>query len=192
MQNKLTFQNDIEGNTIRVYDNLLSPEIIEQLHRAILNADVSILGCSHRQTVATREVMFELDLQDFRSHRLNTVIMSCISSITQSTNYLCHEILGNFMRFGSNTFIHQDSENPEVMSALYFVNSNWHHDWGGELILFNSNKDEAFCVSPRPGRLVLFPARIYHRAGVPTRSCNETRITLSARYWQKEIVNKPI
>jgi SM-20-related protein len=192
METEPTCAYEIERNQIFVYDSLLTANDVEAMHHALLKADVSILGCSNDETTESKEVMFELDIHDFRTHRLNLVIMACIESITGMSTFVCNKILGNFVRFGSNTFIHQDAHNPNVLSALYFVNSRWHPDWGGELVFFDSSRNVECCVSPRPGRLVVFPAGIFHRAGVPTRPCTETRITLSARYCPNDVANKAL
>lgn len=181
MRHKLVRKHSIDDGDIFIFDLLDDTAKVENLHQALIRADVSILGCSNEKSNKFREIMFDLDEKDFSSTNLGKSILNSISDAF-GKKYICYKVLGNYLRFGCNTFTHQDCENPDVISALYFVNSKWHHDWGGEVMFFDSSKDSKVCISVKPGRLVLFNANIYHRAGVPQRPCKETRVTISARY----------
>lgn len=170
-----------ESSGACVFDGIVTDECAQGVHRAMLQSTVTVLGCSDEETAKHREVMLELDASDFAKHELGQAILRCAQSVS-GRPMECYKVLANQMRFGAYTFGHQDAESDRVLSALYFVNTNWHHDWGGELVFFGHDGDAVSCVSSRPGRLVVFPASTLHRATPPTRACLDTRITISARF----------
>lgn len=92
------------------------------------------------------------------------------------------------MRYGDNTMIHRDIHCPDCMTFLYYANVYWHPEWGGETIFYDDDKNAMFAVNPKPGRLVLFNAQLYHRTGIPQRDCSSHRYGMSVFYrCQKQI-----
>jgi hypothetical protein len=76
--------------------------------------------------------------------------------------------------------MHRDCEPADRhVTALYYANSQWHPDWGGETIYYNDDEDAELAVLPRLGRLVIARGAILHRGTVPTRICYEERYTLA-------------
>jgi Rps23 Pro-64 3,4-dihydroxylase Tpa1-like proline 4-hydroxylase len=86
------------------------------------------------------------------------------------------------MRFGDSSIVHQDIPCPDCVTLLYYGNLQWTGRWGGETIFYDDDLLAAAAVSPRPGRIVLFNAAVYHRAGVPMRICPTFRYTFSMFY----------
>jgi SM-20-related protein len=92
------------------------------------------------------------------------------------------------IRFGDSTQIHQDIPCDDCLTILYYSNLSWSGDWGGETVFYDSNRDAVGCIGPRPGRILLFNAAIFHRAGVPMRNAPTFRYTFSMFYrCQKQI-----
>lgn len=82
--------------------------------------------------------------------------------------------------FGDGYYTHRDCGPDEKhVTALYYANTEWHADWGGETIYFNDAEDAELVVSPKPGRVVVARGAILHRGGVPARICHEERYTLA-------------
>ena len=82
--------------------------------------------------------------------------------------------------FGDGYYAHRDCEPHEKhVTALYYANTEWQTDWGGETIYFNDAEDAELVVSPKPGRLVIARGAILHRGGTPARVCHEERYTLA-------------
>ena len=86
------------------------------------------------------------------------------------------------MRFGDSSVVHHDVPCHDCVTFLYYANLQWTGRWGGETIFYDDDLMAVAAVSPRPGRLVLFNAAIYHRAGVPMRICPTFRYTFSMFY----------
>jgi SM-20-related protein len=86
------------------------------------------------------------------------------------------------MRFGDSSLLHHDVPCHDCVTFLYYANLHWTGHWGGETIFYDDDLMAVAAVSPRPGRLLLFNASIYHRAGVPMRLCPTFRYTFSMFY----------
>ena len=67
------------------------------------------------------------------------------------------------------------------LTALWFMATEWEPEWGGETLFFDRTGDAMFCVSPRPGRLVLFDGAIPHVGRPPTRICYTPRYTFAIK-----------
>jgi hypothetical protein len=60
-------------------------------------------------------------------------------------------------------FTHTDvHEGKQGLTALWYVAPEWNVEWGGETMLYNRDQDAVACVTPRPGRLVVFDGTILH------------------------------
>jgi Rps23 Pro-64 3,4-dihydroxylase Tpa1-like proline 4-hydroxylase len=171
----------IDDSKVFVIDGLLDESQVLDLHKSILLADFTVMGASSVETYKNREIMFELDPKDFDKTTLGNAIQEVICKILKG-NLPCYRVVGNYIRYGSQTFAHQDTSSDDSLTALYFANSEWSYDWGGELIVYNVDKESDICVGVKPGRLVLFPSNLLHKGGVPNRICTDIRLTISARY----------
>lgn len=78
------------------------------------------------------------------------------------------------------------------LSAAMTADLVWNEAWGGETVFCDRAAGAGVCVSPRPGRLVLFPAAIHHRAGVPARDCPTFRYGLSLFYRCPRMMQRPV
>ena len=85
-------------------------------------------------------------------------------------------------RFGDSTAIHQDVACADCITFLYFGNFAWRGEWGGEIILYDDALDAIGAVTPHPGRLLMFNAALFHRTGVPNRTCPSFRYAMSLFY----------
>lgn len=174
-------ERTIDDENVYIIDDLLNEKQIIDLHKSILIADFTVMGASSIETYKNREIMFELDSKDFASTTLGNSIQSAIFEIHKK-NLTCYRVVGNYIRYGSQTFAHQDTSTNDSLTALYFANSDWSFDWGGEVLIYNKEKESDICIGVKPGRLVLFPSNLLHKGGVPNRICTDIRLTISARY----------
>ena len=54
----------------------------------------------------------------------------------------------------------------QLYSCMYFGNSVWKNEWGGKFY-YKDNSGEEHAIDYVPGRIVLFPAVLQHRADAP-------------------------
>lgn len=86
------------------------------------------------------------------------------------------------IRFGDSCRRHQDVWCSDCVTFLYYANPRWSGEWGGETTFYDAEGLAVTCVSPRPGRLVLFNAALFHRGGVPNRDSPAFRSVASLFY----------
>lgn len=81
--------------------------------------------------------------------------------------------------FGTEGFIHTDSERPEDQTVVVYLNPEWKAIWGGETTFYSRDHSEILkAVLPHPGRVAVFPGNVPHCARALTRICPEVRTTL--------------
>ncbi len=93
-----------------------------------------------------------------------------------------HRIHVNCIPYGDYLSNHKDGEPGLSLTGLYYGNAQWLQQWGGEFIICDSRGESLYAVEPKPGRLVLFPGGILHRAGAPSRACYMHRLTIGHKF----------
>jgi SM-20-related protein len=79
--------------------------------------------------------------------------------------------------FGTEGYIHTDSQRKEDHTVIVYLNEEWDYGWGGET-MFYENGEVLKGVTPRFGRMVVFPGYIEHCAKGLSRICSKVRTTL--------------
>lgn len=84
--------------------------------------------------------------------------------------------------YGDVPTYHQDSERGPTLTGVLYCHQDWQPDWGGELIIANSDGEPKVAIAPKPGRLVVFRGDLPHKAGSPSRLSYTPRNALVLRY----------
>lgn len=94
--------------------------------------------------------------------------------------------------YGDMYHVHRDcSEHRNHVTVLYYVNTDWRADWGGETIFYDDDEEAQLVVSPKAGRLVISRGAILHRGTVPTRACHEERYTIAYKLLSGDPADDP-
>jgi len=88
----------------------------------------------------------------------------------------------NCLPYGDLLTTHEDGEPGAALTGLYFGNAEWRSEWQGELIMCDPDGESLYAILPKPGRIVLFPGEIPHRAGAPSRACYTHRLTIGHKF----------
>ncbi len=81
--------------------------------------------------------------------------------------------------FGTEGYIHTDTQRQEDHTCVVYMNKDWEADWGGETSFYNDDKTEITkSVVPKYGRVAVFPGTIHHKASAISRICPAVRTTL--------------
>lgn len=81
--------------------------------------------------------------------------------------------------FGTEGYIHTDTEREGDVTCVVYMNNNWNVNWGGETVLYNADKtDIVKSVIPKYGRGLAFAGNIPHCAKPLSRVCPAVRTTL--------------
>tara|TARA_R110000823_G_scaffold204830_2_gene335836 strand:- start:1263 stop:1850 length:588 start_codon:yes stop_codon:yes gene_type:complete len=79
--------------------------------------------------------------------------------------------------------VHSDSWNlNEKYTVLYYANSEWDKDYGGETLFYDAiNLEIVAAIKPIPGRFVVFDSAIPHSARPPQMNCPYKRYTVATK-----------
>jgi len=81
--------------------------------------------------------------------------------------------------FGTEGYIHTDTERAEDYTAIIYMNKEWDANWGGETTFYNKEITGIIdAVLPSYARLVVFPGDVPHCARAVSRICPQVRTTL--------------
>ena len=85
----------------------------------------------------------------------------------------------NAYPYGSEGGVHLDSNMNHHYTTIYYPHTDWHPDYAGETVFFNSDQtDIQASVYPKPNRLIIFKGVIPHSARGVSRVCPTLRVTL--------------
>jgi len=108
--------------------------------------------------------------------------MAAVAAHAPAMAYRPYRSYVNVAHYGDMLFSHVDCvEGAGELTALWYVCDQWDHEWGGETVFFDRQRDVRAAVSPRPGRLVLFDGDILHAGRPPNRNCHAPRFTLAVK-----------
>lgn len=81
--------------------------------------------------------------------------------------------------FGTEGYIHTDTERIEDQTCVVYMDEYWDANWGGETAFYNAEATEIIkAVIPKYGRTAVFAGNIPHCARGVTRVCPKVRTTL--------------
>jgi SM-20-related protein len=88
-------------------------------------------------------------------------------------------IYANAHTYGTDGYVHTDSEEPNYYSTIAYLHPQWHPNWAGETVFFTQDQsDITRAVFPRPGRIVSFHGAVPHCARPLSRDCAALRVCL--------------
>ena len=82
--------------------------------------------------------------------------------------------------FGTKSLYHADYDRRGV-TLLYYVNTFWHPEWGGETLFCNGFGEPEIAIACKPNRVVIFPSNILHKPSGITRDAI-TRYSLTTTF----------
>ena len=76
----------------------------------------------------------------------------------------------------STYYYHTDSlEDADEITVLYYVNTRWDKNWGGETLFSNDLGECEIAVEYKPGRIVIFDSAIEHKPSHISMQADEFR-----------------
>jgi SM-20-related protein len=166
-----------------VLDHVLDDSAARLIHEQFLELPMTLSDSDRPDTTHVRHLKHEFEPAEWASGPVFPLLTGTARSFLHEHRIACgavYRIYANFNLHGDFQFAHEDGEG---WTALLFINSRWEEDWGGELIIYpDGNASFAYCITPRPGRMVLFDGMIRHRGGAPSKLCLEARISLAIKF----------
>ncbi len=93
----------------------------------------------------------------------------------------------NFFAPGENAYYHTDDADPKAMTLLFYPQTFWDINEGGETKILIDPKQIIHSVAPIPGRIMTFPSTMSHTA---TGLRGRQRFTPALKFVSQEVMNK--
>lgn len=189
-------QNELESNVtfetiecgpqrrkLFIFDKVIQQDASEWIHRQYRDLPVTMSDSDRADTSYVKHLKHEFSPSHWQPNCPSGFMAQRARELLQEQMVEfgdIYRVYANFNLHGDFQFAHEDGEG---WTALYFVNSNWEEDWGGELLIYpNPDSGVAYAIEPRPGRMVIFDGMIRHRGGVPSKLCFDARISLAIKF----------
>jgi hypothetical protein len=88
----------------------------------------------------------------------------------------------NALHIHAESYFHPDGFADNDLTFLYYMNSEWGLNWGGETLLCDTSGEPDLVVRAVPNRGVLFPSRLLHRIASPSRHASPWRYTFVMQF----------
>lgn len=118
---------------------------------------------------------------------LGLALLKVVKKVCPDEEFHLNKIYVNRIKYGDVNLPHSDLPRKYLLKGishltiLYYANSTWKREWGGETVFYDSDEGFHAAVSPRPGRIVIFRDDIVHMGCVPTRICPQDRFVLALK-----------
>ena len=183
----------LRANLIKILDDLVAPPLLNEVYE---NVTVSAYGCGGRSNPKDQFPFWVARItdEDLGNVPAFARLWQIIEDNVTHGAYEPYHILVNANTYGDCPTVHTDlpTQNSEDhYTLLYFAHTEWHYDWSGETVLYNSAKDDIVkSVYPRPGRFLAFDSRIPHVARTPTRLCPAVRFSIAFKLRPKGLITE--
>ena len=170
----------------QVIDNFADQRQLNQINRELVDQPLWRFGQkSHHDSPFP---MWFINLYLLHESRFKDICTPAVKELVQKLLDLYPNkkifrvmIAGN--TYGQDGDIHYDHMNPDHITCVVYLNEEWNQDWGGETLVYESNKIET--VLPKPGTAVIFNSRFLHVGKAPNRNCGKLRSILAIQICDK-------
>ena len=176
---------------IQVHDNIISPNILEKVME-VVNKRGFNYGWKSDKKLDYGHWNMQLTSKHFKSKNRENIEPFLPPEIVQMVNILkktfsiknavtvrCYS---NAYTYGTEGYVHYDSDNNRDITVIVFLNNEWKENWFGETVFIDSNGEIVKAVLPRFGRCILFPGNIAHAGRSVSRICNVARTILVVKF----------
>jgi SM-20-related protein len=171
-----------KGRKLFVVDNVIEAEKIQPLWEFFRNLPYRFTDADRFDTQQYRHLGYTFDQDPVTDHPVIGFFADVATELLRGKRLEVGRVKRayvNFNLYGDVQFVHEDGDE---WTAVAFVNEVWQDDWGGELIIYDEPANHlGHAVVPRPGRMAIFDGQLLHRGGIPSKICNEPRITLALK-----------
>lgn len=168
----------IDGKELYIFDNLLEKYHIDFLYHYCNN---SLYKPNHRSNLSSgTDCRFSstISKEEFEETKLLPTINK-ISSLLKKSLYIGHHYINHY---GLLTGVseHCDGDSIGQYTILIFPNNIWPKTWGGEIAFYSENAIHNM-LEYKPGRIIVFDARISHKVMPLTRDAESDRYSITIK-----------
>ena len=188
---------------IEVFDNLFDRKTILFIEEIVSNAEYCFIN-SDRPDPAKYQypkgAVYVLDkgheVKNIYGGLFNVIMNGCYqildkSIFDQNKDNLTMQINLSFSstidRWHADMSFYDESLGFKGYTILYYANSEWDIDYGGETIFYNNNQEIIASIRPKPGRFAIFDSSIMHSARPPQVHCPYYRYGIATKIISKNI-----
>lgn len=176
----LTRVLQVEGRPIRIYDGLVALPHIQRLTEAFMRTGFVRDEVARSDTNTFRHWELGIPLDTAPQLAVYEPTLAVLRDFDGGADYRIYRCYCNHAAYGDMLFTHTDARpGRKGLTALWYIAPEWHAEWGGETLFYDSSMDAVAVVTPRPGRLVVFDGSITHAGRPPNRICYAPRYTLA-------------
>jgi hypothetical protein len=125
-------------------------------------------------------ILSDADLKElgiFNTQGFNTFSTYFINASIKRAWILCSE--------SSTKYLYHTDAGVGSLTMLYYMNTFWHPEWGGETIFCNNIGEPEIAVACKPNRVVIFPSNLLHKPSGTSRD-SVARYTFTTTFIKKE------
>eukprot|EP00467_Chlorarachnion_reptans_P010336 CAMPEP_0114503500 /NCGR_PEP_ID=MMETSP0109-20121206/9681_1 /TAXON_ID=29199 /ORGANISM="Chlorarachnion reptans, Strain CCCM449" /LENGTH=248 /DNA_ID=CAMNT_0001681533 /DNA_START=215 /DNA_END=961 /DNA_ORIENTATION=- len=169
---------------------------LEYSKKDLANRDYSLWHFDLQKDHATGRIEIENPVLDHVLHGKEEELKKIIAAITlgyvedfSRRNMRLLRAYTNFMAKSDSGLYHEDDTNPGFVSAVWYCHPEWHLNWGGEMMIFDSPNGsinmenmhdfsleggsadaDIRAVPIFPNRLIIFDSSVIHSARPPQKT----------------------
>jgi SM-20-related protein len=172
----------VDRGRVAVYDGLLAADAQLQLWSVLNRAGFTRTEIARPDTAEHRHWATEIAVDALPSMPFAAPTLAAVAQFDPAHRYRAYRSYVNVAHFGDMLFTHTDClPGAGELTALWYVCERWDHEWGGETVFFDAQKEIRAAVLPRPGRLAIFNGELLHVGRPPSRICYVPRYTLALK-----------
>lgn len=172
----------VEGRDVFVFDGLIADGDLAAYADALERAAFTRTEFAKPETADTKHWASEMPLANVVRLPLWPATLAAVAHARPGQPYRPYRAYTNYAAYGDMLYTHVDcGPDQRELTALWYLSRSWEPEWGGETMFFDASGDALACVSPRPGRLVLFDGAIAHAGRPPSRICFAPRFSFAIK-----------
>ena len=170
---------ELNGKKLWVIDDAVSRDVIEGLHDHCLDSQYLPGSPSRHSPEHNLKMVCYISPQEFQSSALMEVVQK-VSDISKNDFRVSASYI-NYYGPMHRTVRHCDAFAPDLWTILFFPNSFWEEEWGGEIKFHNEQSKAHYVFNCVPGRIMLFDGRIEHTVLPLTMYAKRDRFSIAVK-----------
>ena len=166
---------------IEIFDDKIPFVDRQHIYHFSIKSHFRLVGWADRDDVdiAKQDLHSKWSLEDLKNSKLYTYVQDAFKKSKKFKNKLLFDrCVLNLVK--PNDYYYPHTHNKKNTVALYYVNLDWKHYYGGETIFYDNDLKNITYTSPYvPGRLLLFKGDIPHIIKSQTINGPSNRFTIS-------------
>jgi Rps23 Pro-64 3,4-dihydroxylase Tpa1-like proline 4-hydroxylase len=181
-----THRTTSTGENLWIYDNVFTQDELEFFKMFAQNSHYT-LGAKSNYSHESSSTFFTCELNEvdllrfglYQSPNLNEINKHLENKIRRKTWILHSSHL-------SKHFFHVDKlKTQKSITFLFYVNTKWDVDWGGETLFCNSHGEVELAVSCKPNRVVVYDSHIPHKPSTVSHDATPHRFTFVSQFTEE-------